>query len=139
MRIVQVASYFPPPYGGIESHVYYLSRELVRLGHEVTVLTSRSLGQGSIKEEVRDGVLVKRLWTPFSFFNFPFMPALLYRILREEADVLHGHINSPMVVEPAAAGSWLRQTSQSEISCRRKRAAGFGTMCSSACCGLFAK
>ena len=109
MRIVQVASYFPPPYGGIESHVYYLSRELVRLGHEVTILTSRSLGQGSIKEEVRDGISVKRLWTPLSFFNFPFMPTLLYRILREEVDILHGHINSPMVVEPTAAGSWLRE------------------------------
>lgn len=109
MRIVQVASYFPPPYGGIESHVYYLSKELVRLGHEVTILTSKSPGQGSIQEEVIDGILVKRLWAPLSFFNFPFMPALLYRILREEADIFHGHINSPMVLEPAAAGSLLRQ------------------------------
>jgi len=109
MRIVQVASYFPPPYGGIESHVYYLSKELVRLGHEVTILTSRSPGQSSIKEEARDGILVKRLWTPLSLFSFPFMPVLLCRILREEADIFHGHINSPMIVEPAAAGSWLRQ------------------------------
>ena len=109
MRITQVASYFPPPYGGIESHVFYLSRQLVEMGHEVTVLTSRSMETGAEKEEVRDGVLVKRLWTPLSFFNFPFMPTLLYKVLREETDIFHGHINSPMVVESAAIGSWLRR------------------------------
>ena len=108
MRITQVASYFPPPYGGIESHVFYLSRQLVEMGHEVTVLTSRSMETGAEKEEVRDGVLVKRLWTPLSFFNFPFMPTLLYKVLREETDIFHGHINSPMVVERATIGSWLR-------------------------------
>ncbi len=109
MRIVQVASYFPPYYGGIESHVYYLSRELVDLGHDVTVLTSR-VPRESIAEEVMDGVLVKRLWAPLSFFNYPFMPILSYRVLQEEADIFHGHINSPMVIEQAAAGSWLRGT-----------------------------
>ena len=108
MRIVQIASYFPPSYGGIESHVYYLSRELVRMGHEVTVLTSRLGGTVAEKEEVVEGVLVKRIWAPLSFFNFPFMPTLLYRILREETDIFHAHINSPMVVESAAVGSWLR-------------------------------
>ena len=108
MRVTQVASFFPPPYGGIESHVYYLSKELVDRGHEVTVLTSRSPKRRDV-EEVKDGVLVKRLWTPLSFFNFPFMPTLLYRVLREETDIFHGHINSPMVVESATIGSWLRE------------------------------
>ncbi len=108
VRVVQVASYFPPVYGGIESHVYYLSKELVELGHEVTVLTSGSSQENVMKEEIRDGILVRRLWTPFFFFNFPFMPTLLYHVSREKADVFHGHINSPMVVEPAAIGSWLR-------------------------------
>jgi len=107
MRVTQVASYFPPPYGGIESHVYYLSQELVNRGHDVTVLTSRSIGSDAA-EEVRNGVLVKRLWSPVSFFNFPFMPTLLYKALREETDIFHGHINSPMIVESATIGSWLR-------------------------------
>jgi len=105
MRIVQVASYFPPPYGGIESHVYYLSKELVELGHEVTVLTSRVPEAAIGKEEISEGVVVKRLWTPFSLFNFPFMPTLTYRVLREEVDVFHGHINAPMTVESGALGS----------------------------------
>jgi glycosyltransferase involved in cell wall biosynthesis len=108
MKIVQVASYYPPYYGGIESHVYYLSQGLVDLGHEVTVLTSRVPKDGPV-EEVRDGVLVKRFWTPLLLFNYPFIPALSFRVLSEEADIFHGHINSPMVVEQAAVGSWLRR------------------------------
>ncbi|RLC81065.1 MAG: hypothetical protein DRJ03_09955 [Chloroflexi bacterium] len=40
MRILQVAPYFPPYMGGQERYVYYLSHELVRKGHKVTVITS---------------------------------------------------------------------------------------------------
>ncbi len=54
--------YFPPRIGGIESHVYYLARELVRRGHIVFVITTRTESDSKVFEEV-DGILVKR--TPF--------------------------------------------------------------------------
>jgi len=54
--------YFPPRVGGIESHVYYLARELVRRGHTVLVITTRTERDSKTFEEV-DGILVKR--TPF--------------------------------------------------------------------------
>ena len=43
MNILIHCVYFPPEVGGLESHVYYLSRALVELGHTVQVVTSRSL------------------------------------------------------------------------------------------------
>ncbi len=52
--------YFPPRVGGIESHVYYLSRELVRRGHEVQIITTRTERQ-SPSQEVIDGVRIQRI------------------------------------------------------------------------------
>ena len=42
MKIIQISTFFHPVTGGVETHVYNLSKELVTLGHEVTVLTSDS-------------------------------------------------------------------------------------------------
>ena len=39
MRILYLSQYFPPEMGAPAARVYELSREWVRLGHEVTVLT----------------------------------------------------------------------------------------------------
>jgi hypothetical protein len=47
----------------LESHVYYLARFMVRRGHEVSVVTSRS--QPSFpREEVMEGIRVFRAWFP---------------------------------------------------------------------------
>lgn len=92
MRILQQCIYFPPEIGGLESHVYYLCRELVRQGHEVTVLTSRSVAS-SARTEVMDGVRVLRTWFPgkrpsgWIAHTVASMPT--HRRLAGEADVLH--------------------------------------------------
>jgi hypothetical protein len=57
MRILQQCIYFPPEVGGLESHVYYLCRELVRLGDEVTIVTSRSKPESAVEERVVKGLL----------------------------------------------------------------------------------
>ena len=41
MRVALVTEYYAPTVGGIQEHVFHLRRELVRLGHEVTIVTSR--------------------------------------------------------------------------------------------------
>ena len=41
MRIVMLAAFFHPHIGGVERHVRYLSEELSRQGHSITVLTKR--------------------------------------------------------------------------------------------------
>jgi glycosyltransferase involved in cell wall biosynthesis len=55
--------YFPPEVGGLESHVYYLCRGLVEKGHQVAVVTSKSL-PGLPAKEIMDGIAVFRSWMP---------------------------------------------------------------------------
>jgi glycogen(starch) synthase len=92
MRILQQCIYFPPEVGGLESHAYTLCRSLAALGHEVTMVTSRSL-PGVPREEVMDGVRVIRTWFParnpagWAAHTFASTPAYL-RVARH-ADVLH--------------------------------------------------
>jgi glycosyltransferase involved in cell wall biosynthesis len=63
VRILQQCIYFPPEVGGLESHAYYLCRELVRQGHHVTMVTSRSQ-PGMPARETMEGIEVIRTWFP---------------------------------------------------------------------------
>jgi glycosyltransferase involved in cell wall biosynthesis len=92
VKVLQQCIYFPPEVGGLESHAYFLCRELVRQGDDVTMLTSRSLPH-TPRREVMDGVRVIRTWFPGR--NVPgWMAHTLASIptyLREakHADILH--------------------------------------------------
>jgi glycosyltransferase involved in cell wall biosynthesis len=92
MRILQQCIYFPPEVGGLESHAFYLCRELVRLGHDVTMVTSRSI-RTAPPTETMDGVRVIRTWFParntagWAAHTLASIPA--YRRQAENADVLH--------------------------------------------------
>ncbi|HET9986407.1 MAG TPA: glycosyltransferase family 4 protein [Longimicrobiales bacterium] len=92
MKILQQCMYFPPEVGGLESHVYYLCRDLVRLGHEVTMVTSRSKPEAP-EREVMEGINVVRTWFPgkhtlgWSLHTVASIP--IYERLAREADVLH--------------------------------------------------
>ncbi|MGH7556001.1 MAG: glycosyltransferase family 4 protein [Longimicrobiales bacterium] len=92
MKVLQQCIYFPPEVGGLESHVYYLCRELVRLGHEVTIVTSRSK-PGVNAAEVIDGIRVVRTWfparKPWGWAAHTFASTPTYLRLARDADVLH--------------------------------------------------
>ena len=63
MNVAMHCLYFPPEVGGLESHVYYLCRGLVKRGCRVSVVTSRSK-RGSPGHEAMDGIDVWRTWLP---------------------------------------------------------------------------
>jgi len=94
MRILVQSIYFPPRAGGIENHVYYLCRELVRRGHEVEVITTRT-EPGSPLTETMDGIRVVRMRMPgrnvagWIWSALCALPPVLAGARR--ADVLHAH------------------------------------------------
>lgn len=50
LRVAMVTEYAYPVLGGVSEHVHFLSRELVALGHEVTVVTGRAGSRESVAE-----------------------------------------------------------------------------------------
>jgi glycosyltransferase involved in cell wall biosynthesis len=94
LRILMPSIYFPPRVGGIESHVYYLARELARRGHLVEVVTTKTESSSPWTEEM-DGVAVRRLpsfgknfagWTLSSLYSAPEITRTARRF-----DIVHCH------------------------------------------------
>jgi glycosyltransferase involved in cell wall biosynthesis len=94
LRILMPSIYFPPRVGGIESHVFYLARELAGRGHAVEVVTTHT-EPSSPWHEMMDGVEVRRIpsfgkhfigWILSSVLSVP-------RIVRSAAaaDIVHCH------------------------------------------------
>ena len=106
MKILQVTSYFFPNIGGIETVVYHLSKGLACLGHDVQVLTSNFPEGG--KEIKNDLFTVKRLPAFMHCFGFP-MVSSLKEVLKNDVDLIHVHVNSPILAETAALGSVFRR------------------------------
>ena len=53
-----IPRYFPYPQGGLITHVYQVGRRLVRLGVEITVLTTDVSGRLPVVEE-SDGMQIR--------------------------------------------------------------------------------
>ncbi len=93
MHILIGLTYYRPHYSGLTIYTERLARSLVKLGHQVTVLTSR-FNPELPEREVQDGVLVLR---PQVFFHLskgvvmPTMPMWAWRVLRT-ADVVNLHL-----------------------------------------------
>lgn len=92
MNILQQCIYFPPEVGGLESHAFYLCKDLVRLGDQVTMITSHSKPE-SAREEIMDGVRVIRTWfpakNPAGWIAHTLGTVPTYLPLARAADVLH--------------------------------------------------
>uniref|UniRef100_A0A804UEB0 phosphatidylinositol N-acetylglucosaminyltransferase n=1 Tax=Zea mays TaxID=4577 RepID=A0A804UEB0_MAIZE len=95
-RILMVSDFFFPNFGGVESHIYYLSQCLLKLGHKVVVMT-HAYGNRSGVRYVTNGLKVYYVpWRPFLMQNtlptlsltFPIVRTI---IIREKISVVHGH------------------------------------------------
>ena len=102
MRIAQVSPWFSPHFGGVESHVRSLSRELARRGHEVTVVTSQHDRTLSAEETV-DGFRVIRVRPRFIFMQTPITPRMRGSLRALSADVVHAHSPPPLASHYAGA------------------------------------
>ncbi len=112
MKIAQVTHLFPPMQGGIEHHVYSLSNELARAGHEVIVYTTKVKGAGDDEkigflgpggnpgeDIITHSIRVRRFWSVGfpGFSSVRFSPGLFFALLQSDADVFAGHgYGSPM-------------------------------------------
>ncbi len=91
-RIVQVGKFYPPYRGGIETHLEALC-EQVRHHFDVHVIASNHRRGRS--QEVRNGIPITRLSTPFNITTAPVNPSLPAAIRALCPDLLHIHLPHP--------------------------------------------
>ena len=95
MRVLEVSEHYFPHVGGVSEHVYCLSRELIRKGHEVEVLTSRI--PGKVPEDVPSVRIGRGVVLPInkSFSRITLGVGIWSRInhllRRKRYDVIHVH------------------------------------------------
>jgi glycosyltransferase involved in cell wall biosynthesis len=97
LNILMATGHFAPRLGGVEKHVLRVSEELVKLGHDVTVLTRRWEASLLEREEVR-GIQVRRVAGGISR-----APRDRRVELFQQTDVIHCHDSYPYLrfVAPA--------------------------------------
>ena len=103
MHILQVTPYFYPHFGGVESHVMGLSEGLIKLGHDVEVVTSR-YSRMPETEKIK-GIKVTRLPQWINLYNTPIVTAIQEFVRRSHADVVHVHSPPPFTERFAAKGA----------------------------------
>jgi D-inositol-3-phosphate glycosyltransferase len=96
MRILIVSAYAPPHRGGIEFVVWEQTRRFVRLGHEVTWLSSRFADEAPVEDHEGCTLLRAKALNPFESRGIPypvFTPELkgIIRDEMERSQIVHVH------------------------------------------------
>jgi N-acetyllactosaminide 3-alpha-galactosyltransferase len=94
MKVLQIAPYFHPHIGGVESHVLDLSRELLELGLQVEIVTSM-YERMKDRERVR-GLEVVRLKPAALWWKTPVTFKLKSYVSSSDADIVHAHSPPPL-------------------------------------------
>ncbi len=105
MKIAYVTAFYSPAIGGVKQVVEELAERLVKDGHEIHVYCSDSDKYKRIKkkEEIIKGVHVHRCFNWFTLANFAtFWPSLLWKLWREDFDLIHTHVSGHSYVFFAA-------------------------------------
>ena len=93
MKILTVLTYYRPHTSGLTIYVERLTKSLVQLGHEVTVLTSQ-YEEDLPREEVQDGVRIVRAPVLFRVSKGVIMPTfgwLAWKLVLDH-DIVHLHL-----------------------------------------------
>ncbi len=104
LRVLMVTPRFFPLTGGVESHVYEVSRRLAALGAQVTVLTTDRSGQLPTHED-QNGVHVVRVRAWPAQTDYYFAPDLLRHISPGQWDIVHLQSYHTLVAPLALVGA----------------------------------
>ena len=90
------SSYYLPNVSGITIYMQILAEELVAKGHQVTILTSHH-DLSSKKEEIINGVRIKRLQVAFKIGKGVIMPSFLWESIKEirKSQIINCHLPQP--------------------------------------------
>lgn len=96
MKILITTTYYLPNISGITIYINILAQELVKKGHQVTILTSQH-DRGTKREEITNGVRIKRLPVWFYFGKGPICPSFLYISIKEiiNSQIINCHLPQP--------------------------------------------
>jgi len=96
VKILITTTYYLPNISGITIYINILAEELVKKGHEVTILTSRHDLKTRFEEEI-NGVKIKRLPVWFYLGKGPICPSFLYKTIKEifNCQVVNCHLPQP--------------------------------------------
>lgn len=113
MKVLQIIPRFLPTTGGSPIHVYKISKQLIKLGHDVTVVTTKSMHNKDIRGfstgrpftlkttcpalptfEVADGIKIYRFKPIFLFWMHMINPSIFIFLLRNihKYDAVHAHV-----------------------------------------------
>ena len=113
MNICQVSPYFPYRehiagtkvesgyhIGGVEKHVYLISKHLSERGHNVSIITTRSPIHKSLNEP--DGLDVVRLPMDLRIYNSNLTILNFMKLDLSRYDIIHAHTPVPAMADIAA-------------------------------------
>lgn len=97
-RILQVGKYYPPYFGGMESHLYHLCRNLQGLVDIEVVVANHGKEKRTTAINWIDEVKVTRAGTLCNVAATPICPEMVRLIRHSGADIVHLHHPNPMAV-----------------------------------------
>lgn len=116
VKILHTIPYFLPSkaFGGPIWSTYHLCKEMVKRGHEITLLTTHVLTPDKnqkefLENEVMDGITVKRFRIRARFMSYYITPRLIRDSISESADVIHAHGYRNFQTDAAALLSKVRK------------------------------
>lgn len=96
MKIAHISPHYYPSIGGVEKVVKEICEGLVKLGHDVSVITTKRLQRNQKKihlknYEIINGVKVYRFSSLLSLGHMSFEPAALLHFVLNNYDIVHMH------------------------------------------------
>jgi glycosyltransferase involved in cell wall biosynthesis len=106
MKIVQTPVRFYPAVGGVEKYVFDLSIQLVKLGHQITVVCANEPSSDNCQVQ---GIQVRRLPYLFKVAGTNITLSLLVRLMKEDFELVHTHFPTPWSAEISLICAKLRR------------------------------